>query len=265
MAATVDESFINRPEYLLALMFSAPDEQTKAFPSVTIDFMDSEVRATVQRPCEDSRRAPRLLATKDTIFAAILLHHLVMERGGDFAESLVERARRFSRRAVYRRSEYQPRVELGHYPPEQSPDADTSAFFQQLEIGPGDLEVADAQTRDSLAFLEREGLVIDPAFTPELMVLAGLVPMHFSVRTPKGQKVYREIRVNAPMWSLDITRGNKNDRPFTDVEFRFRGIEIVRKAIIAMATQYLDSEEELRRSKGQPVLRRRGAPELDTD
>jgi hypothetical protein len=115
-------------------------------------------------------------------------------------------------------------------------------FFQELDISPGDLEAAQSKTEQALSFLEGEGLAVDPAFTPELMVLAGLVPMHFSVRTPKGERVYREIKVNAPLWSLEL-RGSKNDRPYTDVEFRFRGIEIVRKAITAMATHYLEAEE----------------------
>jgi hypothetical protein len=113
------------------------------------------------------------------------------------------------------------------------------------------------------SFLEDEDLILDPAFTPELMVLAGLIPMHFSVRTPKGERVYREIKVNAALWSLDITRGNKNGRLYTDIEFRIRGIKIVRQVITAIATQYLESEEKIRRGKGRRVLRREGGPELD--
>src|SRR6266851_3857291 len=95
--------------------------------------------------------------------------------------------------------------------------------------------------------LEDEGLTIDPAFTPELMVLAGLIPIYFSVRTPKGERIYREIAINAPMWSLNIAREQENHRPFTNIEFHFRRIEIVRKAITATATQYLESEASLRR------------------
>ena len=121
------------------------------------------------------------------------------------------------------------------------------------------------KTRDALAFLEQEGLAIDPAFAPGLMVLTGLIPVHFSIRTPKGQRIYKEICVNAPAWSLKISRGRNDDGPFNDVDFRFRGIEIVKKAITAMATQYLDSEEEGRRRNGQAVIRRRRGPQLDGD
>jgi hypothetical protein len=230
------EMFIDRPEFLLALMLSTPDTLAdKVVSSITIDFTETEVIARVQRQPE-LRRAPRLLATKPTIFAAVLLYQLILERGSDFAPSLVDRAESFAERAAYRNAEFQPHTVSGWYPPAQSPDAESSTFFQELNISPLDLEEAQSKTRQAFIFLEEEGLAVDPAFTPELMVLAGLVPMHFSVRTPKGERIYREIRVNAPRWSLDITRGSKGGQPHTDFEFRFRGIEIVRKAIAAMAT-----------------------------
>jgi hypothetical protein len=256
------QAFVERPEFLLALMLSAPDDRASTPSSVTVDFTETEVVARVQRPA-DVRGVPRLVATKQTIFDAILLHHLISQRGPEFADSLVERARQFSELAASRNAEFLPHLGSGWYPPAHSPDADSSAFFQQLDIVPGDLEVAQEKTQEALTFLEDEGLVVDPAFMPELMVLAGLIPMHFSVRTPKGERIYREIKINAPLWSLDITRGSKNGRPLTDIEFRFRGIETVKKAITAMATQYLESEEKLRRGKGQPILRRKGLPELD--
>jgi hypothetical protein len=100
--------------------------------------------------------------------------------------------------------------------------------------------------------------VIDPAFTPELVLLAGLSPMQFSVRTPKGERIYQEIKIDAPMWCLNIYRSGTKDKPFTEVEFRFRGIEIVRKTVAAMATQYIEAEEKLRPSEGRPCLKRNG-------
>lgn len=252
----ITDAFIERPEYFLALMFSIPDGRTAmSIPSVTVDFTESEVIARVQRPTES--RAPRLLATKQTIFAAVLLHHLIVQRGQEFAASLVEQSKDFSRRAAYHNAEF-PLLDQGC-----SPNAESSAFFQELAISTMDLEAAGSKTKEALGFLEEQDLAIDPAFTPELMVLVGLVPMQFSVRTPKGERIYREIKVNAPLWSLDISQGNKNGENFTDVEFRIRGIEIVRKAITAMATEYLESEEDNRRRKGQPVLQRNGKPKLD--
>jgi hypothetical protein len=115
----------------------------------------------------------------------------------------------------------------------------------------------------SLESLERDGLIIDPAFTPQVMVLLGLVPVHFSVRTPKGQRVYKEVSVRASYWSLDIARGKRaNGKTFTDFDFQLRGISVVRKAIEMMARVYLQSEEQNRRDKGLPVLEHQN-PDFD--
>lgn len=255
------QSFEDNPEYLLALTLSCPAALRSNRSSVRIDFRGTEVSATVERPTEGDR-PPRLLATKSTIYAAVLLYQLVTKRGPEFADSLIERARQFSDFAARRHSEFEPQL-FSAYPPAPSPDAESFAFFQQLDAGPQDFELAQAGTQEALSFLEREGLAIDPAFTPNLMVLAGLVPVHFSVRTSKGERVYRQIQINAPMWSLDVARGRKNDRPFTNIEFHFRGIEIVKKALTLIASQYLESEENARRAKGQPILRRKGSPALD--
>ncbi len=257
--------FAERPEYLLALVLSTPNVETPTrLSAVTVEFGEAEVVARVRRPSQEGR-GPQLLATKQTIFAAILLHHLILARGPEFASSVEERARYFAEKAAVRNADFSPNLQGGWYPPSHSPDADSSTFFQDLDITPADLDVAQDKTNEALAFLEQQGLAIDPAFTPEFMVLAGLVPMHFSVRTPKGERVYREIKVNAPLWSLDIVRGTRNAQRYTDIEFKFRGIEIVRKAITAMATQYLESEEKVRHAKGQPTIRRKGPPSLDRE
>ncbi len=176
---------------------------------------------------------------------------------------MTERARRFSENAARRNANYQNEVPSGWYIPGQPTGVDTALFFQELDIGRDELQAAESKTQEALEFLEAEGLAIDPAFTTGLMILAGLLPMHFSVRTPKGERVYREFRVNAPIWSLDISRGTSEGRPYTDAEFRFRGIEIVKKAITAMATQYLETEENIRKGEGRPVLPRDGSPNLD--
>jgi hypothetical protein len=80
-----------------------------------------------------------------------------------------------------------------------------------------------------------------------IMVQACLIPWNSSVRTRKGEGVgiHRHVRINAALWSLDIAWGGKNERTFTDIRFRFRGIGIVRSAIRAMAIHYLQEEEEV--------------------
>ena len=38
------------------------------------------------------------------------------------------------------------------------------------------------------------------------MILLGLIPLRWSVRTPKGQQVYQEIKVATGLWSLEIQK-----------------------------------------------------------
>jgi hypothetical protein len=69
MTPALREAFLENPEYVLALMFSAPDAKESVQQSVTIEFTDDEVKATIARP-ERETPAPRLLAGKDTIYSA---------------------------------------------------------------------------------------------------------------------------------------------------------------------------------------------------
>ena len=250
------DAFIERPDYLLAFILSTPAERPET------DSFVKEVIARVRRLVR-AGDAPRIFATEGTIFSAMLLHHLISERSPEFADSLIVRARRFSDDAAYRHAYAADRpyseMETHLFPLMRVVhDLDTAVFFRELDTSPKDLEAAQSKTDDALTFLENAGLVIDPAFTPELVLLAGLSPMQFSVRTPKGERIYQEIKIDGPMWCLNIYRGSTKDKPFTEVEFRFRGLEIVRKAIVAMATQYIESEEKLRRSEGRPCLKWEG-------
>jgi hypothetical protein len=250
------DAFLERPDYLLAFILSTPAERPET------DSFAKEVIARIRRLFQVGD-APRIFATEGTIFSAMLLHHLISERDPEFADSLIARARRFSDDAAYRHAyaAARPYSELETHLfslVREVRDPDTAVFFRELDTSPKDLEAAQLKTDDALTFLENAGLVVDPAFTPELVLLAGLSPMQFSVRTPKGERIYQEIKIDEPMWWLNIYRGSTRDRPFTEVEFRFRGIEIVRKAIVAMATQYIESEEKLRRSEGRPCLKWKG-------
>jgi hypothetical protein len=265
MAKSLPDLFLDRPDCALALMFSAPARQSSPIQSVTVEFTDEEVRATVKRPRSSAVAAPRLLASKETIFAAILLYQLAESRNSEFADSLVQRAQRFAKRLVHEHehdefSEYSEDFLAG-----KTRDKSLSEFFRQLEVSSSEVTSAKQKLDDALNILERAGLVIDPACTPELMVLIGLIPVHFSVRTHLGERIYREIKINAPSWCLNVSRGKLHDQQFTDIDFRFRGVDIIRRTITSLATQYLDAEDESRRKSGRPILERDGAPELDGD
>jgi hypothetical protein len=210
------------------------------------------------------RTGPRLVATKQTIAAAILLHHLIEVRGNGYAgemHGILAHAAMGSAEDDASKS-LRESLEFGfssHY----SAPSIVQIIRDRLNVQPNDMDIALSKTVDSLAFLEAEGLAVDPAFTPEFMVLLGFVPMHFSVRTPKGERILRELRIDAPLWKLDIDWGTQDDRQFRDVRFKFRGINLVRSALTAMATNYLDSEHKIRKSKGLPTVPRRGPPSFD--
>jgi hypothetical protein len=253
------------PGYLLALALSTPSgiletDQANA-QQVILDIRGTDVTATVRR---SPGRPPttRILASKDTIFAAILIEHLMEQRDPAFAESLTERLQRYSRsQMMYNMA---PALSLDPSSPMPWPPT-PSRILEELGATPGDLEVARSRTQMALAFLEDEGLAVDPVFAPGLMVLAGLVPVHFSVRTPKGDRILRGVKIHAPMWSLEVQKVSQGDHANLDFDFRFRAVAMIRSALTALAAQYLDSEEGTRWSKGKPILKPSGPPTLDPD
>lgn len=222
--------------------------------SVRVDFEDDEVYVTVKRP--ESSPSPRIVPTKQTIVTAFLLYNLLDQRGLQFAESVIETAKRYGER-------------LGHTSVDNQPDLGTHAapydtlLLELFTATADDLGTASRAAEEALIDLENDGLVVDPGFTGEFMVLLGLIPMHFSVRTPKGERIYRRIRLNAPLWWMEISKGHKDGKNYTDWEFKFRGITYVRAAIRAMAQEYFQAENSARRKRGRPVLPGKSAPDLE--
>lgn len=255
------ETLLRNPELFLALTLSVPISSRSSLSSVTVDFREHEVIARIPNTRETV--GPRIIPTKQTILAAISLLDIIYRRDSKFADTVIDRAISFAEEAASYNldTDYVSQETSSPF----SPAIDTMSFFNELGIDAKEFDQSKQKTDRALQFLEDEGLVIDPGFTPEMMVFAGFIPMHFSVRTPKGEQIYREIKVNAPLWSLEIIRRNQNEDSNTDFEFRFRGIEIVKNAITALATQYLRSEEDTRAKEGQPLLHRNGPPELDSE
>ena len=127
------------------------------------------------------------------------------------------------------------------------------------------MDEIDSRCHEVFDILEGRGLAIDPGFSvsPEIMVLIGLVPMQWSIRTPEGERVYREIRINAPLWGLSIDRVREGRKKWTDWHFNFRGITFVRGLLRQFAENYLASEERIRIRNGQPTLPAPGRVTLD--
>lgn len=257
-------SFEERPEFLLALGLSAPSQlQTTGPRAFVVELERDDVVLRLPRKTPHVA-GPRLVATKQTIAAAVLLHHLLEVRGYDYGIEMQEILAHAAWQGAKLDADRSQRELLGfgfssHY----SAPPLAEIIRERLRVQPNDVEAALAKTAEALEFLEAEGLAIDPAFTPEFMILLGFVPMQFSVRTPKGDRIHRELKIDAPLWKLDVNWGTQGEREFRDVHFEFRGIKLVRSALTAMATNYLEGESKIRQGKGQPTVPRRGRPTFD--
>lgn len=257
----LQESFLERPEFALALMLSTPSpELHKATTSIKIEFINDEVVTRVSRPSEKTG-AFQLLCSKVTIKYAIILYKLIILRGPKYHNTILEQVSDFARnythlQGILDKNGVEHSLEYQSY-------VGAKYLFDSLEISDEMLAEADLATKEAMIFLEREGLAIDPVFSAGLMVLAGLIPVHFSVRTPKGEDVHREIKVNATLWSLSLTKIATKEKSFTDVEFKFRTVGLVRKMIQAVAKEFIEGEEEARVNDRKPILARNGVPRAE--
>ncbi|SRR6266404_2010685 len=248
-----DTVFAQNPEFLLALQLSAPhSEGGPPLPSVFIDF--AEDTATVTTTLTRSNpSAIRLFASKDTIFQS---------RGEAFASELMRQVDTFVFNNVKENQTYAPSFEILKSGSERL-TSNTASFLAQLNPSSDETGTAWSKTEKALAFLEEERLAIDPVLTSTFMVLSGLVPVRFSVRTPKGERVHKEYRVSAGYWSLDVTRGVNKGKPFTDIDFKFRGLNLVRKVIASLAKEFVTAEDLQRTMDGKARLPRSPTPDLD--
>lgn len=256
--------FEERPEFLLALGLSAPSKARSVGPrTFTVELERDDVILRLPR-LPHHGVGPRLVATKQTIAAAVLLHHLLEVRGYDYGQEMLETLAHSARQAAEKDASVSQRelLEFG-FSSQYSTLSLAQIIREQLKVQPDDMEASLSKTVEALTFLEDEGLAVDPAFTPEIMVLLGFVPMHFSVRTPRGDRVHRELKIDAPLWKFGIKWGTQHNRTFRDVDFEFRGINFVRSALTTIATNYLEGENKARQRKGLPTLPRKGQPSLD--
>lgn len=264
----------NAPELLLALSLSAPSATGRSPSDRQFTFEFTKEELIVRSPLTQVARAQEthLLCTKKSIATALLLHHVWRQRvrsddeptpmSSDFEQHLTEavlvHARVLGERSTRRRSLLrQDDLFLD----------ETMPLFARLDIPQSLVSEVDSRCHVIFSLLERKGWAINPGFTvfPELMVLFGLVPMQWSVRTPEGERVYREIRINAPLWSLNIDRIRDGKKKWTDWQFNFRGISFIRGILQRFAEQYLASEEQARRLEGQPTLPAPNAVSLDKE
>jgi hypothetical protein len=246
----------DRPELLLALALSAPN-RAPSERRVVVEISDAGV--LVRDPHRRSgRRGDQalLLGSKETIAAAVLLYTVWAERGGvEYERQLMTRVLEFMSSTAEERT---AASEIGLAALSLSERSSLHRdLFASLDVGDDYVRRVEARCQESFASLEEDRLIVDPGFliAPELVVLLGLVPMQWSVRTPQGENIYRRIRLDAPLWTLEIEK-RKTGRPRTDWEFHFRGLAFVRNLLRMAAEQYLASEDRSRREQGRPRLRR---------
>ena len=98
-----------------------------------------------------------------------------------------------------------------------------------------------------------------------LMVLAGLVPIRWSVRTPRGEDVYREIKIHAPFWDVRIQKRRQGRKKWSDWDFNIRGLHVVKKVLRLLAEEYLETEEETRVQSGKKPRRLPGKLKITGD
>lgn len=259
-----------RPELLLAVGLSAPySGGTEQAPQgFSVDFTSADVYIRISRRVVAMAAPTFMLCTKEAICLAILLHALWRERGGpQYEQILANTLLNFSLRLGQSAAQPSTRKSLLHPLLYGDNEPIYSSLRSELQIGGEFIEKVDTRCWDTFETLERENLAVDPGFllSPELVVLFGLIPMQWSVRTAQGDSVYRRIKINAPFWSLSIDKTSRGDQLKNDWHFEIRGINYVRSLLRTAAEQYLYGEDAARRSSHRPRLRTPQRLHLDRD
>ena len=218
------------PEELLALCLSAPAEGAGG-------------------PAEAARLPP----SKRTIYEATILLQILKADEGASYEPILALAREVGHDFVRMEADFRRDPASGYIPMFPGETQLSTHFLQRIGRSFGRLPLFEAQEKTDTALhrLEVGGLAFDPAFVPGLVVLAGLVPMQFSIRTPEGERIYKKVTVQAPAWSLCVELGKDGGgKKFTDIDFHFRGVQQVRHIIGVLAASYLVAQEGARRDSG---------------
>jgi hypothetical protein len=252
------ELLASNPRVLLALSLSAPAESYSLIRKQKLELEIGDGEITIRSPSRETRfqRNTWLVCNKGSICLAILLHRLWRSRGGSKSESyLIQSLTSYADELANLIVTYQSKSPLRStfFPNATFPEPQ-HLLMSRLEISDGLLNEVDEECLGIFQKLEQEGLAIDPGFTPELMVLVGLVPMQFSVRTPQGEDVIRRISIKAPLWRLEIDRIKRGRKMINDWQFEMRGVNFVRSVIKTLAEQYITSENEARQESKQPYL-----------
>jgi hypothetical protein len=209
------------------------------------------------------RAPPKIIGTKQTIAGAILLYQVLRGRKVDNLSEIEKSFRFATKRAAeddFRSS--RDAFFFGLMPTVDPLSAAPGYLARELRLSDSDFERAVERTTEILNYLEQNGLAVDPIGTPELMVLVGFIPMHFSVRTKKGEKLYREFKLNAPYWRLGWTWG---DGRLVELDADLQVVLVVRKLLEVFGQSAAEEDRRARDRYDLPNTRETPLPRLDTD
>ena len=246
-------------DHLLALSLSAPLPTKIQSPIFTVQFVDDGVDCSIRSKPKGSDRIAKVLASKETIAFAILLNRIYCDiQHKDVSsnemfhrpahailhEALSEVAKEHISTIRKNKDMYlcvpnnMERKEIYGY------DLNAAKLLRHFDYTTDVLKEIDERTHKVLASLEDAGLVRDPwtTGTAGLMVLVGLVPVRWSVRTPKGQDIYREIKIRAGLWTLDIKKRRKGKKKWSDWDFNLKGFRTVRKLLKGFLEEFIDDD-----------------------
>jgi len=237
------------PDVFLALSLSiTADENASISSQFSIDVDNDAVHVRIPRAAPGERKTVRLLGSKETIAFALLLRRLLVSGQKRYEDRLNRTLSEYAVECYQQGIENRTQLLF--------PQANTRSLLQMLDVHSQLIHQIDDLTGRVFDFLENEGFVVDPGITATtgIAVLLGLVPVRWSVRTPKGQQVYREIKVRAGLWTLDVQKRRRGSKKITDWDFNFRGVRTVRRLLKTFAQQYLEYEYQDRNRRGKPTL-----------
>lgn len=257
-----DELFlIERPSLLLALSLSAPARaESEKVPEKSFSVEVTRDRILITPPfLPINRPQPTwLLCSKETICFALLIHEFWRTKGGIEVETLLKNqlldlSSALASQVVRRRNDSIISNLLSGKSEIIEP---WFRLKERLDLDDTFVRRIDEECREAFQTLEDRGLVVDPGFTPDplLIILLGMLPVQWSVRTLEGERILRQINVVAPLWSLRIATAKRGGRPNRDWEFELRGINFIRNLLTTMAQHYLNSEFNSRHGDDKPTL-----------
>ena len=117
------------------------------------------------------------------------------------------------------------------------------------------LEIMRGQCAEAVRRLEEFGLVEDPPWKTisaggALMVLLGVTPVDFAVRTERGDHLVRTIQVDAPLYTVKRVQNANED----SWQVNIRAVDWVGDTLSELAEQYLERWKHYRagRVAGDP-------------